>query len=159
MKGHWSLARPETSLAWFAVPDPPASAITVFANLDALQAGAGRHLGYSDWLEITPTRMKDFARATGGGEAAVSFLVLALSNYFLPQIIEVRGISMGINYGTNEIRFPVPVQAGSRVRAGAELVAAEPVTGGIQAHIRITIDIEGEDRPACVIESLSRYLA
>ena len=159
MKGHWSLARPETSLAWFAVPDPPASAITVFANLDALQAAAGRHLGYSDWLEITRGRIDDFGRATGGGEDAVSFLVLSLSNYFLPQIVEVRGISMGINYGTNEIRFPVPVQAGSRVRAGAELVAAEPVTGGIQAHIRITIDIEGEEQPACVIESLSRYLA
>ena len=135
------------------------SAVTVFPDLDALQAGAGRHLGFSDWLEITPGRIDEFVRATGGGEDAVSFLVLALSNYFLPQIIEVRGISMGINYGTNEIRFPVPVQAGSRVRAGAELVAAEPVTGGIQAHIRITIDIEGEDRPACVIESLSRYLA
>jgi len=159
LKGHWSLARPETSLAWFAVPDPPASAITVFANLDALQAAAGRHLGYSDWLEITRGRIDDFGRATGGGEDAVSFLVLSLSNYFLPQIVEVRGISMGINYGTNEIRFPVPVQAGSRVRAGAELVAAEPVPGGVQAHIRITIDIEGEEQPACVIESLSRYLA
>jgi acyl dehydratase len=134
-------------------------AATVFANLDALQAAAGRHLGHSDWLEITTGRMADFARATGGGEDAVNFLVLALSNYFLPQIIEVRGISMGINYGTNEIRFPMPVHPGSRVRAGAELVAAEPVTGGVQAHIRVTIEIEGEDQPACVVESLSRYLA
>jgi acyl dehydratase len=141
------------------VPDPSASAITVFASLDALQPAAGRHLGYSDWLEITRGRMEDFARATGGGEDAVSFLVLALSNYFLPQIMEVRGISMGINYGTNEIRFPASIQPGCRLRAGAELVAAEPVSGGVQAHIRITIEIEGEEKPACVIESLSRYLA
>jgi acyl dehydratase len=135
------------------------SAVTVFANLDALQAGAGRHLGYSEWLEITPRRVDDFARATGGGEDAVSFLVLALSNYFLPQIIEVGGISMGINYGANEIRFPMPVHAGLRLRAGAQLADAEPVSGGVQAHIRITIEIEGEKQPACVIESLSRYLA
>ncbi len=141
------------------MPERPAPTVTAFPDLDALQAGVGRHLGYSDWLEITPRRIDDFARATGGGEDAISFLVLALSNYFLPQIIEVGGISMGINYGTNEIRFPMPVHAGSRVRAGAELVGAEPVTGGVQAHIRITIEIEGEKQPACVIESLSRYLA
>jgi acyl dehydratase len=141
------------------VPDRPAPARTVFANLEDLQAAAGRHLGYSEWLEITAGRMKEFARATGSGEDAVNFLVLALSNYFLPQMIEVQGISMGVNYGANEIRFPTAVHPGSRLRAGAELVAAEPVSGGVQAHIRITIEIEGEKQPACVIESLSRYLA
>jgi acyl dehydratase len=124
-----------------------------------LQAGAGRHLGYSGWLEITPQRIDDFSSATGGGEGAAIFLALALSNYFLPQIIEVQGISMGINYGANEVRFPMPMRAGCRLRAGAELVEAESVSGGAQAHIRITIEIEGEEQPACVIESLSRYLA
>jgi acyl dehydratase len=135
------------------------SVVTVFPDPNALLAGAGQHLGYSDWLEVTSERIEGFARATGAGQEAASYLALALSNYFLPQIIEVGAISMGINYGTNEIRFPVPVHAGSRLRAGAELVRAQPVPGGVQAHIRITIEIEGEKQPACVIESLSRYLA
>ncbi|HSS11446.1 MAG TPA: MaoC family dehydratase [Acidimicrobiales bacterium] len=140
-------------------------AITVFADLDALQAGVGKHLGYSDWLEITPARVDDFALATGAGAETEPYLALSLSNYFLPQIVEVRGISMGINYGANQIRFPssAAARAGSRVRAGAELVAADPVAGGVaggvQAQIRITVEIEGCEQPACVIESLSRYLA
>jgi hypothetical protein len=139
-------------------------AVTVFADLDALRAGVGSHLGYSDWLEITARRIDDFATATrvpaaGEGVEVEPYLALSLSNYFLPQIVEVRGVSMGINYGANQIRFPAPMPLGSRVRAGAELVAAEPVAGGVQAQIRITVEIEGAEQPACVIESLSRYLA
>jgi acyl dehydratase len=133
--------------------------ITVFANLDALESGAGQHLGHSEWLEITPRRIEDFARATGGGQDSASYLPLALSNYFLPQILEVGGISMGVNYGANQIRFRAPVPAGCRLRAGAELIRTEPVPGGVQALIRITVEIEGEEQPACVIDSLSRYLA
>jgi acyl dehydratase len=134
-------------------------AMTVFAGLDELRAGVGQHLGHSDWLEITTQRLDDFAAATGGGEHAEDYLALSLSNFFLPQIVEVRGISMGINYGAEEIRFPRSVYAGCRVRAGAELVTADTVAGGVQAHIRIIIEIEGSEQPACVIESLSRYLA
>ncbi|HSS09375.1 MAG TPA: hypothetical protein VLL25_05795, partial [Acidimicrobiales bacterium] len=99
--------------------------------------------------------------ATGAGAETEPYLVLSLSNYFLPQLVEVRGISMGINYGANQIRFPASAtaRAGSRVRAGAELVSTDPVAGGVQAQIRITVEIEGCEQPACVIESLSRYLA
>src|SRR5262249_372297 len=109
--------------------------------------------------EVTPQRVEDFAGATGGGQDAGSYLPLALSNYFLPQIIEVRGISMGVNYGADEIRFPASVQPGCRLRAGAALIRAEPVAGGVQPHIRIKVESEGGEQPACVIESLSRYLA
>jgi acyl dehydratase len=151
-------------------------AVTVFANLDEVQAGVGRHLGHSDWLEITQERIDTFAEATGdhqwihvdakraadgpfGTTIAHGYLTLSLSNLFLPQIVDVQGISMGINYGVNKVRFPAPVPVGSRVRAGAELAAADPIPGGLQTTIVITIEIEGGDKPACVIEALSRYLA
>lgn len=150
-------------------------AVTVFENLEAVQAGVGRHLGYSDWLEITQDRVDLFAEATGdhqwihvdperarsgpfGGAIAHGYLTLSLSNYFLPQIVEVQGISAGVNYGVNKIRYPAPVPVGSRVRAGVDLLAVDEVPGGIQTTMKITIEIEGQDKPACVVESLSRYL-
>ena len=84
---------------------------------------------------------------------------MCIRDSFLPQIVEVRGISAGVNYGVNKIRYPAPVPVGARVRGGAELTAVEPVKGGIQTTMVITIEIEGSPKPACVIESLSRYLA
>jgi acyl dehydratase len=83
---------------------------------------------------------------------------LSLSNFFLPQIVEVQGFSAGVNYGVDKVRFPSPVKVGSRVRAGAELTAVSDVTGGLQTTIVITIEVEGSAKPACVIESLSRWL-
>jgi acyl dehydratase len=78
---------------------------------------------------------------------------------FLPQIVEVRGIRMGINYGMDKVRFPAPVRVGSRLRGGGELVTVEDVKGGaVQATIRITVEIEGSDRPACVVDTISRYV-
>jgi len=149
---------------------------TVFEGVDAVKAGVGRHLGYSDWLEITQDRVDLFAEATGdhqwihvdpeaaaagpfGGPIAHGYLTLSLSNLFLPQIVEVQGISAGVNYGANKIRYPAPVLVGSKLRAGAELVAVDEVPGGVQTTMVITIEIEGGTKPACVIESLSRYLA
>lgn len=149
---------------------------TTFDGLDALAAAVGQHLGYSDWLEITQDRIDLFADATGdhqwihvdperaaagpfGTTIAHGYLTLSLSNALLPQIVEVRGISMGVNYGVNKVRFPAPVKVGSRIRAGAELVAVEEIPGGVQTTILITIEVEGGDKPACVIESLSRFLA
>ena len=152
-------------------------AVTTFAGLDELRAATGDHLGFSDWTEITQERVDEFADATGdhqwihvdpararaespfGGPIAHGYLTLAISNELLPQILEVRGISMGVNYGVDKVRFPSPVPVGSRVRAGGELVAVAEVTGGVQATIRITIEVQGAAKPACVIESLSRYLA
>jgi acyl dehydratase len=148
---------------------------TTFEGLDALRAAVGQHLGYSDWLEITQERIDLFAEATGdhqwihvdperaaagpfGATIAHGYLTLSLSNALLPQIMEVRGISMGVNYGVNKVRFPAPVKVGSRIRAGAELVAVEEIAGGVQTTILVTIEIEGGEKPACVIESLSRFL-
>jgi acyl dehydratase len=81
-----------------------------------------------------------------------------MTNQFLPEIVRVEGISMGINYGVDRVRFPSPVLVGSWVRGGAALVQVDEVSGGVQAVIRITVEIEGSDRPACVVDSVSRFL-
>ncbi|HVN50955.1 MAG TPA: MaoC family dehydratase [Acidimicrobiales bacterium] len=148
---------------------------TVLSGIDDMKAAVGRHLGTSDWLEITQSRIDQFADATGdhqwihvdperaaagpfGTTIAHGYLTLSLSNALLPEIVEVQGVSMGVNYGVGKVRFPAPVPVGSRIRASAELVAADDVPGGVQTTVLITVELEGSDKPACVIESLSRYL-
>ena len=148
-----------------------------FEHLDELRAAVGTHLGWTDWLAITQDRVELFADATGdhqwihvdveraraespfGGPIAHGYLTLALSNLFLPQLIAVPAASAGVNYGTGKVRFPAPVPVGSRVRGGAEISAVEEIAGGLQTTITITIEVEGSPKPACVIESLSRWLS
>jgi acyl dehydratase len=130
---------------------------TVLDGIDALVAAVGRDLGTSAWLTVRPERFEQFARATG--DPSCDYLAVALSNYFLPQIVEVRGVSAGLNYGADAVRLGPPMMHDERVRARAELVRADPVTGGVQTMIRITLEAEGQAEPVCVIESLSRWLA
>jgi acyl dehydratase len=148
---------------------------TVFNTPADLKSAEGQHLGYSDWLEIDQARIDKFADATGdhqwihvdperakdgpfGACIAHGYLTLSLVNMFLPQIVVVQGISMGVNYGADKLRFPAPVPVGSRVRGGGELVKVEEVkNGGVQATVRITVEIEGNDRPACVVDTISRF--
>jgi acyl dehydratase len=151
------------------------SAQTVLHGADEVRAAVGTHLGYSAWLDIDQQRVDLFAEATGdhqwihvdpqraatgpfGGTIAHGYLTLSLSNLFLPQIVEVQGFAMGVNYGTNKVRFPAPVRVGSRIRGGAEMTEVAEVKGGLQTTIVITIEVEGETKPACVIESISRWL-
>ena len=148
---------------------------TVFQNPKELQRAVGRHLGWSDWLEITQERIDRFAEATGdrqwihvdperarngpfGRTIAHGYLTQSLVNYFLPQIVQVRGIAMGINYGADRLRFPAPVPVGSKLRAGAELLEVEETKdGAVQAKLRVTVEIQGSDKPGCVIDTISRY--
>ena len=130
---------------------------TVLSSLDEVRAAVGRHLGTSDWLEITPDRLDRFALATGDSDHR--YLALALTNLFLPEIVEVRGASLGVNYGSGSVRFGAPLLVGGRVRGTAELVGCDKIPGGVQTTIRITVEVDGADRPACVVESLSRWLA
>jgi len=150
---------------------------STFASLDDLRAAAGTHLGWTDWTAITQDRVDQFADATGdhqwihvdveratrespfGGPIAHGYLTLALTNLFLPQLIAVPAASSGVNYGTGKVRFPAPVPVDSRIRAGAEITQVDEVTGGIQTTITITVEREGGDKPVCVVESLSRWLA
>ncbi|MSO59973.1 MAG: MaoC family dehydratase [Ilumatobacteraceae bacterium] len=150
-------------------------AVTTLRGIDAVRSALGTHLGYSDWLEITQDRVDIFADATGdhqwihvdidkakngpfGAPIAHGYLTLSLSNMFLPQIVEVLDVSMGINYGADSVRFPAPVVVGTRIRAGAELIAVTDITNGVQTTIRITIETDGGAKPNCVIDSLSRWM-
>jgi len=148
---------------------------TLFKTPADLMDAIGQSLGHSEWLEITQERVQQFAEATGdhqwihvdperakdgpfGGCIAHGYLTLSLVNLFLPQIIEVQGISMGINYGSDKLRFPAPVLVGSRIRGRGELLDVKEVKGSFQATIRVSVEIEGNDRPACVVETISRYI-
>jgi acyl dehydratase len=148
---------------------------TVFKTPADLEGAVGTHLGYSDWLTIEQDRIDKFAEATGdhqwihvdpekakdgpfGACIAHGYLTQSLVNYFLPQIVDVRGISMGVNYGADKLRFPAPVPVGSKIRGGGELISVERTKdGGYQATVRVTVEIEGSSRPGCVIDTISRY--
>lgn len=148
----------------------------VFAGLDELAAAKGEHLGYSDWHTVTQDEIDQFAEATHdfqwihvdperaaetpfGGTIAHGFLTLSLVPMLGYQIYRVEGVTMGINYGCNKVRFPSPVPVNSRVRAGAVLAEVTDVPGGKQAVIQYTVEIEGVAKPACVAETVVRLLA
>ena len=147
---------------------------TIFAQPAALLDAVGQHLGYTDWLEVEQDRINLFADATGdhqwihvdpqrasegpfGATIAHGYLTLSLANLFLPQLMEVQAVSMGVNYGCDRVRFPAPVPVGSRVRGGGEVISAEEVKGGVQVVVRITVEIENSERPACVVDTISRF--
>ncbi len=148
---------------------------TVFASPDELLDAIGTDLGSSEWITIDQPRIDQFAEATGdhqwihvdpakaadgpfGATIAHGYLTLALTNQFLPEIMQVNGISMGVNYGANKVRFPQPVTVGSRVRGSATLTEAAEINGGVQVVVTITVEIDGQAKPACVVESVSRFL-
>lgn len=146
----------------------------VFKTPHDLAAKQGESLGHTEWLSIEQDRINLFADATGdhqwihvdpekakdgpfGACIAHGYLTLALVNYFLPQLIDVQGIKMGVNVGLDKVRFPMAVTAGSRIRGVGELVSVEEIKGAIQSVVRVTVEIEGEERPACVADTISRY--
>ncbi|WP_085663760.1 MULTISPECIES: MaoC family dehydratase [unclassified Pseudomonas] len=147
---------------------------TVFHSADEVLQAVGQSLGVTDWLSIDQARVDGFAEATNdnqwihvdvtkaasgpfGGTIAHGYLTLALAgSFFLSQLIEVR-MRMGINYGTDRVRFPAPVPVGARIRGRGEVVKAEAVAGGVQATVRVSVEIEGADRPACIVDTISRY--
>lgn len=146
----------------------------VLHGLAEVQHAEGRHLGHSEWLEMTQERVNKFAEATGdfqwihvdverakdspyGGTIAHGYLTLSLASYLVPQIVRYDGFAMAVNYGVDKVRFPAPVLVGARIRAGAEIVEVTEVGAGVQVKTLITIEIENGEKPACVIESLSRW--
>ena len=153
---------------------------TVFETPRALLGTEGTKLDVAEWLTIEQDRIDAFADCTGdhqwihvdpvrakdgpfGKTIAHGYLTLALVNLFMPQIIEVRGFSAGVNVGMDKTRFLAPVTVGSRIRGTGEIVSVEEVKGGaIQAVIRVTVEIEGPDgqptdKPACVVDTINRY--
>jgi acyl dehydratase len=147
---------------------------TVINGIDGLKSSVGNHLGYSNYLTITQERVNQFAEATGdhqwihvdveraksgpfGAPIAHGYLTLSLGPVLLPEIFTVGGISMGVNYGANKIRFMSPVQVGSKLRAGAKLVQVDDVAGGAQVTMEVTFEVEGAAKPSCVAEIIFRY--
>ncbi|MGW5097757.1 MaoC family dehydratase [Streptomyces nodosus] len=146
----------------------------IFTSVDELRAAVGEQLGYTDWVEIDQKRIDLFADATGdhqwihvdpgkaasgpfGRTIAHGYLTLSLLPLFGPQLIRVENVRMGLNYGTNKVRFPAPVPVGSRLRATGVITGVEDVPGGVQLAVAFTVEREGGDKPVCVAESVARY--
>lgn len=148
---------------------------TVFDSNQAVVSRVGQELGVSDWLEIGQARVDGFADATNdhqwihvdpkraatgpfGTTIAHGYLTLSLISWFMPQIVDLSAMKMGVNYGCDKVRFPAPVRVGSRVRGRATLVSAEPTKdGGVQAVIRVSVEVENGDKPGCVADTIARY--
>jgi acyl dehydratase len=140
-------------------------------ELKDLAGLVGTEVGVSDWLEITQARVNQFADATGdhqwihvdveranreiGGPIAHGYLTLSLIPFLSAGMMPVKGVTRGINYGSDKVRFVSMVRVGKRVRLRQQLIGAEPKAGGVQIKNLCTIEIEGEDRPACVAETLT----
>ena len=142
-------------------------------SFDELPKLAGQDMGMSDWVLIDQDRINKFADATGdhqwihvdverakkempGGKTiAHGYLTLSLIPMLGAEIMRITGVTRGINYGSNKVRFTNMVPVGSRVRARQKLIAAEPKGGGLQLTNEITIEIEGQERPACIAETIS----
>ena len=146
----------------------------VFNSAAAVLQAVGQDLGTTEWLRISQERIQTFADATGdhqwihvdpdrarqgpfGTTIAHGYLTLSLANLFLPQLVQYEGLKMGVNYGCDKVRFPAPVPVGSHVRGHGQVMAAEPVAGdGVQVTVRITVQIQGSDKPGCVVDTISR---
>jgi len=158
---------------------------TRVAHPKDLMTMTGTALGPTASLRITQERIDQFAEATGdhqwihvdpakaaqgpfgkpakaaqgpfGKTIAHGYLTLSLANCFLPELIEVDNVSMGVNYGTEKIRFPAPVPVDSEITASGEIIAVEENKGGYKATIRVTITAQDADRPACIVDTISIF--
>ena len=146
----------------------------VFDRPQDLTGAEGTQLGPTEWLAIDQARVDGFAEVTEdrqwihvdveraksgpfGGTIAHGYLTMSLVNHFLPQLIEVRGLTHAVNVGADRLRFLNPVRVGARIRGRGEIVGVEEVKGAVQSVVRVTVEIEGEDKPACVVDTISRY--
>jgi acyl dehydratase len=149
--------------------------VRVFDGLDEFVAAAGSALGPTDWLPVEQDRVDQFADATEdhqwihvdpeqaadgpfGGTIAHGLLTLSLLPHFMHELYTVDNVTMAINYGFNKVRFITPVRVGAKVRARSEIAKVEKLDGAVKATLVTTIEIEGSQKPAAVIESIVRYV-
>jgi acyl dehydratase len=148
---------------------------TTVSSVAELETLTGKHLGYSEWIEITQQRVDTFADATDdhqwihvdaeraaagpfGATIAHGFLTLSLIIPMWSEILHFDGVRLAINYGLNKVRFPAPVPVGSRIRAGATLVSVETVAdGGAQIVVDFVVEREGGEKPCCIAQGLYRF--
>jgi acyl dehydratase len=144
-------------------------------GLDEIKQLAGRDLGCTHWREITQGRVNTFADATDdhqwihvdadrakdgpfGGTIAHGYLTLSLLIPLFGELLDIRGVTMSINYGLEKVRFPAPVPVGSKIRAAGNVVSVEGVGGnGVQMTVDFTVEIDGADKPACVARAVYRH--
>jgi acyl dehydratase len=144
-----------------------------FEHLADLQPLVGQELGVSEWISVEQRRIDQFADATGDHQwihidpvraaagpfkttVAHGFLTLSLLPEMSASAFEVRDTRMGVNYGLNRVRFPAPVPSGSRLRGRFKLLSYEPIEGGAQLTVEVTMEREGSPKPVCVAESVAR---
>ena len=145
----------------------------IINGADELKSLVGEHLGYSPWADITQEQVNMFAEATGdhqwihvdveratagpfGAPIAHGYLTLSLGPMLYPQVVEIRGFTMGVNYGTNKVRFMSPVPVGSRLRLGVKILDVADIAGGVQNTLEFTFEVEGAAKPSCVAEVVFR---
>jgi acyl dehydratase len=145
-----------------------------FGSVDDVVAAVGEELGPGEWRVVDQEAIDTFADATGdhqwihvdreraaagpfGGPIAHGLLTLSLLPVLLGALYRIEGVRMGINYGLNKVRFPAPVPVGSRVRATSRIAEATPMEGAVQVVFATVIEIEGSEKPGCVVESVARY--
>jgi len=146
----------------------------IFTHPADLLGSEDTSLGPTGWMPVEQDRVDGFADITSdhqwihvdverakdgpfGGTIAHGYLILSLVNRFLPELIEVRGFAHAVNIGADRLRFLSPVRVGSRIRAIGQILAVEEVKGAIQSTVRVTVEIEGSERPACALDTISRY--
>ena len=144
--------------------------------LDLGAADGSTDLGHSSWLEISQDRVNTFADATDdhqwihvdperaaggpfGATIAHGYLTLSLLIPLWSELLTVEGISMAVNYGLNKVRFPAPVPTGSRIRAHGAIASVTEVKGGAEVVVDLTVEIEGQTKPACVAQAVYRFFA
>ncbi len=149
-----------------------AASPTEYDGIAGFEAHVGEHLGHSGWLRVTQKEIDLFAEATGdhqwihvdpekaangpyGKTIAHGYLTLSLVPILVQQIYRVTGLSMQVNYGVDKLRFPAPVPVDSRIRAGAELVKVDRTNNDARATVRVTVEVEGSQKPACVVETIA----
>ena len=145
----------------------------IINGADELKGLIGEHLGYSPYVSISQEQVNQFADATGdhqwihidveratagpfGAPIAHGYLTLSLGPALYPQVVSIGGFSMGVNYGTNKVRFMSPVKVGSNLRLGVKLLDVTDISGGIQSTMEFTFECEGADKPSCVAEVVFR---
>jgi acyl dehydratase len=147
---------------------------TTVRSPDEFHALSGQHLGWSDWLVVDQARVNLFADATDdhqwihvdperaargpfGGPIAHGYLTLSLIPGLIHEVLEVEGMTFGVNYGCNKVRFPAPVKVGAKLRLGASVGSVENVEGGVQVILEVTLATEDADKPSCAAEVVYRY--
>jgi acyl dehydratase len=146
--------------------------VRVFAGVTELQDAVGEHLGWSGWHTVTQRQIDMFAESTGdhqwihvdpeaaargpfGATIAHGYLTLSLVPLLTEQVYRIEGISMGVNYGADRLRFPAPVVVGSQVRAGVELLSVTPGPENYRVVERVTVELADGGKPACVVDAVS----